>query len=159
MSSNGEVHGAKLQRENTVLTAACLNEGSKTSISRSHEMKGNIVDVHPVALKQNKKKNPRKGVKTKDCQDRQTEGQTGLKRNEGEKRFKGQEHHQRGDIKRKGWRIARPSGRFPQCFIFRVLFWHEDSQCRLIMDEPGSFTMSVILSAADSGHNSSLFSC
>lgn len=50
MSSNGEVHGAKLQRENTVLTAACLNEGSKTSISRSHEMKGKIVDVHPVAL-------------------------------------------------------------------------------------------------------------
>lgn len=33
-----------------VLTAACLNEGSKTSISRSHEMKGKIVDVHPVAL-------------------------------------------------------------------------------------------------------------
>lgn len=49
MSSNGEVHGAKLQRENTLLTAACLNEGSKTSISRSHEMKGKIVDVHPVA--------------------------------------------------------------------------------------------------------------
>lgn len=49
MSSNGEVHGAKLQRENTALTAACLNEGSKTSISRSHEMKGKIVDVHPVA--------------------------------------------------------------------------------------------------------------
>lgn len=32
------------------LTAACLNEGSKTSISRSHEMKSKIVDVHPVAL-------------------------------------------------------------------------------------------------------------
>ena len=55
MSSNGEVHGAKLQRENTVLTAACLNEGSKTSISRSHEMKGKIVDVHPVALTLKKK--------------------------------------------------------------------------------------------------------
>lgn len=57
MSSNGEVHGAKLQRENMVLTAACLNEGSKTSISRSHEMKGKIVDVHPVALPL--QKNPR----------------------------------------------------------------------------------------------------
>lgn len=56
MSSNGEVHGAKLQRENTVLTAARLNEGSKTSISRSHEIKGKIVDVHPVALKRQKKK-------------------------------------------------------------------------------------------------------
>lgn len=49
MSPNGEVHGAKHQRENTALTAACLNEGSKTSISRGHEMKGKIVDVHPVA--------------------------------------------------------------------------------------------------------------
>lgn len=38
-----------------VLTAACLNEGSKTSISRSHEMKGKIVDVHPVALPQQEK--------------------------------------------------------------------------------------------------------
>lgn len=95
MSSNGEVHGAKLQRENTVLTAACLNEGSKTSISRSHEMKGKIVDVHPVALKrqkgkkEKKKREIRKAVNTKECQrerekDRQTEGQTGLKkRNEG----------------------------------------------------------------------------
>lgn len=63
MSSNGEVHGAKLQRENTALTAACLNEGSKTSISRSHEMKGKIVDVHPVALKRQKKK--KKGKKKK----------------------------------------------------------------------------------------------
>lgn len=63
MSSNGEVHGAKLQRENTALTAACLNEGSKTSISRSHEMKGKIVDVHPVAppLQKNEK-----AVNTKD---------------------------------------------------------------------------------------------
>lgn len=56
MSSNGEVHGAKLQRENTALTAARLNEGSKTSISTSHEMKGKIVDVHPVALKRRKEK-------------------------------------------------------------------------------------------------------
>lgn len=56
MSSNGEVHGAKLQRENTALTAACLNEGSKTSISRSHEMKGKIVDVHPVAPPLQKKR-------------------------------------------------------------------------------------------------------
>lgn len=63
MSSNGEVHGAKLQRENMVLTAACLNEGSKTSISRSHEMKGKIVDVHPVALPLQKKS---KAVNTKD---------------------------------------------------------------------------------------------
>lgn len=51
MSSNGEVHGAKLQRENTALTAARLNEGSKTSISTSHEMKGKIVDVNPLALR------------------------------------------------------------------------------------------------------------
>lgn len=56
MSSNGEVHGAKLQRENTVLTAACLNEGSKTSISRSHEMKGKIVDVNPLALPRREEK-------------------------------------------------------------------------------------------------------
>lgn len=61
MSSNGEVHGAKLQRENTALTAACLNEGSKTSISRSHEMKGKIVDVHPVAPPKKEK-----AVNTKD---------------------------------------------------------------------------------------------
>lgn len=98
MSSNGEVHGAKLQRENTALTAARLNEGSKTSISTSHEMKGKIVDVHPVALKRRKekkkkkeKKGKRKAVNTKDSvkdgegqKDRQTEGQTGLeKRDEG----------------------------------------------------------------------------
>lgn len=60
MSSNGEVHGAKLQRENTALTAARLNEGSKTSISTSHEMKGKIVDVHPVALKRRKGKKKKK---------------------------------------------------------------------------------------------------
>lgn len=67
----------------------------------------------------------------------------------------------RGYIKKRdveAW-IAGQIGRCSQCFIFRVLSWHEDNLCRLIMDEPGSFTMSVILSAADSGHNSSLFSC
>lgn len=57
MSSNGEVHGAKLQRENTALTAARLNEGSKTSISTSHEMKGKIVDVNPLALQRRWGKN------------------------------------------------------------------------------------------------------
>lgn len=85
MSSNGEVHGAKLQRENTVLTAACLNEGSKTSISRSHEMKGKIVDVHPVALKLQKNEKPltQKTVSKRE-KDRQTKGHTGIKkRNEG----------------------------------------------------------------------------
>ena len=57
-------------------------------------------------------------------------------------------------------RIERQIGGCSQCFISReVLFWHEDNLCLLIMDEPGRFTMSVILSAADSGHNSSLFSC
>lgn len=78
MSSNGEVHGAKLQRENTALTAACLNEGSKTSISRSHEMKGKIVDVHPVAsvaLKLQK----RKAVNTKDSV-KERERKTGRQR-------------------------------------------------------------------------------
>lgn len=101
MSSNGEVHGAKLQRENTVLTAACLNEGSKTSISRSHEMKGKIVDVHPVALKLQKRKKKRKGkaVNTKDGvkegerrADGGTDRQALRKERRGEKRFKGQEH-------------------------------------------------------------------
>lgn len=78
MSSNGEVHGAKLQRENTVLTAARLNEGSKTSISRSHEIKGKIVDVHPVALKRQKNKK-RKAVNTKDSV-KERERKTGRQR-------------------------------------------------------------------------------
>lgn len=53
-------------------------------------------------------------------------------------------------------RIKRQIGRYSLC----VLFWHEDNHLGLlIMDEPGCFTMSVILSAADSDHNSSLFSC
>lgn len=65
MSSNGEVHGAKLQRENTVLTAACLNEGSKTSISRSHEMKGKIVDVNPLALPRREEGEEKKKKKRK----------------------------------------------------------------------------------------------
>ena len=91
MSSNGEVHGAKLQRENTELTAACLNEGSKTSISRSHEMKGKIVDVHPVALALQKKKKEKrkkeikkwKAVNTKDSvggRERETDRQTDRQR-------------------------------------------------------------------------------
>lgn len=104
MSSNGEVHGAKLQRENTALTAACLNEGSKTSISRSHEMKGKIVDVHPVALKLQKKrekKGKRKAVNTKESvkerergrrADRGTDRHALRKEMRGQKRFKGQEH-------------------------------------------------------------------
>lgn len=103
MSSNGEVHGAKLQRENTVLTAACLNEGSKTSISRSHEMKGKIVDVHPVALPLQKKW---KAINTKDSveereqeKERETDRQRDLKKRNEErmiqvKRFKGQEQQQ-----------------------------------------------------------------
>lgn len=80
MSSNGEVHGAKLQRENTALTAACLNEGSKTSISRSHEMKGKIVDVHPVAPpKKEKAVNTKDGAGASET-DRQTDRQQERKR-------------------------------------------------------------------------------
>lgn len=58
-------------------------------------------------------------------------------------------------------RIKRQIGRYSLCVLSReVLIWHEDNHLRLlIMDEPGCFTMSVILSAADSDHNSSLFSC
>lgn len=106
MSSNGEVHGAKLQRENTALTAACLNEGSKTSISRSHEMKGKIVDVYPVAppLQKNGRLLTQKTVLERE---RQTDrGMQGFKKRNEEriiqvKRFKGQEHEYE-DIKRKG---------------------------------------------------------
>lgn len=166
MSSNGEVHGAKLQRENTAPTAARFNEGSKTSISRSHEMKGKIVDVHPVAPPlQEKKKKKNVAVNTKDCV-RETEGLK--KRNERRikpvKRVKGHKHQQQGDIKRKKndeVRMGRQVGRYSGCFISReLLFWHEDNHlCLLIMDENECFTMSVILSAADSSHNSSLFSC
>ena len=80
------------------------------------------------------------------------------------KRVKGQEHQRQRDIKRKRddeVRIERQVGRYCQCFISgEVLFWHEDNHsCLLIMDVPGCFTMSVILSAADSSHNLSLFSC
>lgn len=109
MSSNGEVHGAKLQRENTALTAACLNEGSKTSISRSHEMKGKIVDVHPVAPppQKNGRLLTQKTVSEGE-RETQTDGEMqGFKKRNEERitqvrRFKGQEHHEYENIKRKG---------------------------------------------------------
>lgn len=76
------------------------------------------------------------------------------------KRFKGQE--QRGYKKKMDdeVRIAGQIGRCSLCLISRkVLSWYEDNLYLLIMDEPRCFDMSVILSAADSPHNSSPLSC